>query len=276
MIQLNNSGVYKVTCLKDGKFYIGSSVNIKGRFRYHKASLSLGCHKNRHLQKAWNIYGENNFRFEIIEYLPDKKKTKEREQYWIDKTRCFDRKIGFNICPKVGSSFGVKRTEKFKNKIRLANLNRSPELKQKIIDAIRRANSIPCRNKGKTYEEIYGVKKAIRIKRKKREAMKGKSLWNGARILSPQHLENIRKSNSKPKSQETKDKLAKYFARTHYLINPKGDKIIIVNLTKYCRENNLNQGNMCAVSRGDYKNYKGWTKWQMDFIEPEEREKIQH
>lgn len=32
----NKSGIYKITCLTNGKYYIGSSANLKNRFKVHK------------------------------------------------------------------------------------------------------------------------------------------------------------------------------------------------------------------------------------------------
>lgn len=52
-------------------------------------------HYNKHLQSAWNKYGEDNFDFIVLEEC-----TKEtrfvREQYYLDTTRCYDENIGYN------------------------------------------------------------------------------------------------------------------------------------------------------------------------------------
>jgi group I intron endonuclease len=60
-------GVYKITNMINGKIYIGSSNNIYNRWSQHKASLNAKTHNNIHLQNAWNLYGSQNFKFEIIE-----------------------------------------------------------------------------------------------------------------------------------------------------------------------------------------------------------------
>ena len=62
-----NSGIYKITNLINKKYYIGSSLDIKRRWKEHRRNLIKNKHNNIHLQKSWNKYGENSFLFEIIE-----------------------------------------------------------------------------------------------------------------------------------------------------------------------------------------------------------------
>jgi len=95
MIEL--SGIYKIICKNNNRFYIGSSTNINRRLREHVNLLKQNKHKNKYLQKCWNEYGEKNFRFEIIETIHDINNLLAREQWWLNKTDCCNRKIGFNI-----------------------------------------------------------------------------------------------------------------------------------------------------------------------------------
>jgi group I intron endonuclease len=67
----NNCGVYFISNNLNNDLYIGSSRNIKNRFYNHKSSLRNNRHKNKHLQNAWNLYGEENFTFKVVEQHHD-------------------------------------------------------------------------------------------------------------------------------------------------------------------------------------------------------------
>ena len=61
--------IYQITNLINGKFYIGSTQK-KDSYRRkseHFTKLRANYHNNKHLQYAWNKYGEENFEFSIIE-----------------------------------------------------------------------------------------------------------------------------------------------------------------------------------------------------------------
>lgn len=94
------SGIYKITNIDNGKFYIGSSKDVDWRWYCHKHYLENGCHINPKLQHSWNKHGENKFIFEIIEEVkPDEKLLLEREQHHLDLLKPHERNVGYNICP---------------------------------------------------------------------------------------------------------------------------------------------------------------------------------
>ena len=94
-------GVYKIVNIINGKIYIGSSKDIDRRWNEHIRVLELNTHNNQHLQNAWNKYGRNNFKFEVIEQC-DEDKQFEREQYYIDLYSPFQDK-GYNIVQKISN-----------------------------------------------------------------------------------------------------------------------------------------------------------------------------
>jgi group I intron endonuclease len=59
--------IYKIVNLVNDKFYVGSTTNQKVRFRQHRKLLRGNRHHCKHLQAAWNKYGEIKFAFEIVE-----------------------------------------------------------------------------------------------------------------------------------------------------------------------------------------------------------------
>ena len=96
-------GVYKITNMINGKFYIGSSNNIKNRWVQHKSSLHEGSHGNPYLQNAWNKYGGQNFKFEIIEECSPEVQF-EREQFYLNTLNPFDNN-GYNIVRKISKEY---------------------------------------------------------------------------------------------------------------------------------------------------------------------------
>lgn len=76
-------GIYKITTLDDGSFYIGSSINISSRWKRHISQLKNKTHSNYYLRKKYQEYGLENLRFEIIEFC-EKLNIKEREQWYLD------------------------------------------------------------------------------------------------------------------------------------------------------------------------------------------------
>jgi group I intron endonuclease len=95
-----SSGIYKITNMDNGKFYIGSAKNFDKRWYDHKRELTLNIHINPKLQHSWNSHGEDKFVFTILEVVePYKIKLFEREQYYLDTLKPYERNIGYNICP---------------------------------------------------------------------------------------------------------------------------------------------------------------------------------
>lgn len=77
------TGIYLIRNITNGKFYVGSAVDIKKRWSKHKWSLKKNHHENLHLQRAWNKYGDSSFVFET--YLEcSKENLRPIEQYLLD------------------------------------------------------------------------------------------------------------------------------------------------------------------------------------------------
>src|ERR1035437_2787890 len=92
------SGIYKITNEVNGKFYIGSSKDIDWRWTIHRRDLRANRHCNPKLQHSWNHHGEDKFIFNIVEEtLPHQVILFDREQYYLDILKPYDRNIGYNI-----------------------------------------------------------------------------------------------------------------------------------------------------------------------------------
>lgn len=127
-------GIYKIVCNLTEDCYIGSAKNLKTRLSRHRSSLRVNKHYNRHLQNAWNKYGEENFSFEIIDVTSDITTLIEREQHWMDLLS-----PKYNIRKKAESNLGLKHSEESKQKIKDANIGKtiSEETLERIREAIK-------------------------------------------------------------------------------------------------------------------------------------------
>ena len=75
---------YKITCHGNNKIYYGSSKSFKNRKTRHLFYLRHNQHINKHLQNAFNKYGEDSFLFELIEEFKTRKEMLDAEQKLID------------------------------------------------------------------------------------------------------------------------------------------------------------------------------------------------
>jgi group I intron endonuclease len=63
---MSMAGIYQIRNALNGHCYIGQSVDLFARLDRHRGLLRAGSSHNRHLQAAWNKYGEAAFVFEPL------------------------------------------------------------------------------------------------------------------------------------------------------------------------------------------------------------------
>jgi hypothetical protein len=80
---------------------------------------------------------------------------------------------------------------------------------------------------------------------------------NKGKKLTEEHKAKIDPTGRKqPQSQ--KNKVAAALSKEYIITDPDGNEFEVNNLTKWCRENNLDQGNMTRVANGKAKQHKGY------------------
>lgn len=228
------SGIYKITCTANGKIYVGSANNLRQRLGQHRINLRGQYHENSYLQHAWNKYGESAFKFEIIELVMPWSLL-DREQYWLDKLKPYDRNIGFNIAlDAVAPARGRKVSEESRAKMSAARKGRrnSPEAIAKSVAA------------------NTGQKRSLKTRANISASLKG-------RILSPETISKSATSRTGLKrSLEANIKTGIANSKRYIVTTPNGDEFEVINLSKFCRENNLSD--LANVACGRRSHCRGW------------------
>lgn len=231
------TGVYLIRNRATGSVYVGSTaVGFEGRWKGHQKFLRLGYHRNIHLQRAWNKYGEGAFEFQVLERVSGKAEILAAEQKWIDfyKGTC----DCYNISPKAQSVLGLKWTEDAKRKKaqQTKNLYHNPKTRQAAYTGIRAMHSPDVRKR-----VLDSVRRIPKEKRREMAVM-------GARAL-----------RANPTSwQKVIDAISKTYDG---FIAPDGTVYRnIKNLTQFCREHGLIATAMSRVNSGKSLSHKKWRR----------------
>ena len=215
------SGIYKITCTVNGKIYVGSAINLYKRLQGHQWELRNNRHTNIYLQRAWNKYGESAFTFEVIELVMPWSRF-DRENYWLKTLKPFDKNIGFNTCKTAGEI---------------------PSQKGRLVsDETRAKMSRAAQNRGMQPEAIEAMRRA-----------------NAGKKHTPEHIEKVaavhRGKKIKPEQLE---KMTEATSRNYIATSPNGIEIRVRNLSKFCRDNGLNNKALSNVAYGFCSHHKGW------------------
>jgi group I intron endonuclease len=139
---MKSGGIYRIVNLVNGKVYIGSALRFRTRFNEHRWRLRRGRHHSPRLQRAWDKYGEDAFRFEVVEVVGTPDDLIPREQHWIDATNCVS--VGYNCSPTAGSTRGTKASEVTRQKMRAARQHVSAETRAKRSAAMKGRKQDPA------------------------------------------------------------------------------------------------------------------------------------
>jgi len=96
-------GVYQIKNKRNGKLFIGSAKNIRGKLNSHKFQFENNLHRNLEMQTDFNEIGGEGFSFDTIDLLEPKEDLnydytedlKMLEAMWIEKLQPFDEN-GYN------------------------------------------------------------------------------------------------------------------------------------------------------------------------------------
>jgi group I intron endonuclease len=222
--------IYTIRNVVDQKFYVGSTANMRERFRTHRGKLRRGAHHCHHLQAAWNKYGEETFKFEVVERLSGGASYADlqaAEDVWLEKH------VGTKECYNHGLRSGAPwrgcRPEDHPN-----YGNTMPEEQKAVLSSIAKQQWLDADPRtGTQHSEETRAKISVKVqaalaegrggkfipseetRRKMSEANKGKPGPKG-HIRTEEHRRNLSKANKgnqnwlgKRHSEESKIKMRK-------------------------------------------------------------------
>lgn len=174
--------IYSIRNTSNDKLYIGSTINLKKRWREHKWSLNNNRHHSPHLQKAWFKYGPEVFVWDILHEVKDDKCLVDEEQIFLDAFQ-----PEYNVLKQAQNRLGVKHSEKTKQKLSKLykgktfeerfGKKRAEEIKEKIKNS-NKNKIVSSETKQKISEAKSGILLSEKTKQKISEANKGQIPWN--------------------------------------------------------------------------------------------------
>ena len=173
-------GIYCIRNLRNGKCYVGQSVNIERRFGEHKRG---GQRAAILVSRALAKYGKASFAFEVLEVCPEDN-LHTREAHWIIALDCV-KPNGYNLTTGGEGGRHLEETRKRISESLIGN-KRSvgrkfpDEHRQKISDA-HKGRKLSDEHRQKISESLKGKKASAEARRKMSEASKKENLSNETR-----------------------------------------------------------------------------------------------
>src|SRR6266568_1460049 len=218
------SGIYRITCTANGRFYIGSAVNLQRRWRVHQHYLSHGTHQNQHLQRA------------------------------------FDKK-GFNIDRVAGSRMGHECSAATREKLRLANFGKTyGEETRRIHSEQGRARTHRQESKELIRLARLGTKRSVETCERLSISHLGikqsaEHIENRRQASLGHEVSQTTRDKLSSKMSDAKDASKK----TLIVISPDGVEQTIHGVGKFCKEHGLNHSALIQVAKGKHPHHKRWT-----------------
>ena len=231
-----NCGIYCIFNAVNGKVYVGSSVNLYMRKAQHFSSLKYDKHHSIKLQRAYNKYGKDSFKFCILEYC-DKKDLEKVEKSWI--ACCNSYSGGYNSTDECGAPSRGKKYSIMRKKLH------SQPVKLIKPDG--------------TLVEYYGQHECAKHENLSRSGIRLLKLGqithcNGYRLYDATLLGVVFNKQAHLRKAMCRSKHCLQFK----FISPEGLVFEGHNITEFARQKGLRKDQLCRLHKGQISNHKGW------------------
>ncbi|AVZ44979.1 hypothetical protein [Escherichia phage EP75] len=240
--------VYQITNLINNKIYVG----------VHKGTPDDGyMGSGRVITRAILKYGVENFRKDILKVCKTSEEMYE-EEFRIVNQEFIDRDDTYNLTCGGRGSF--------------THINSDPLIRANASEKALKTLSL------KSKDELQRIYKSRGFPGERNFWFgKNRSGENNSRfgyVMEQETKDKIRNSNKKrvesglvdysnckgPITKEGKNAISQANSREFKFVNPEGNLVTVINLSKFCKENELSEGSMRHVHNGRNIQHKGWRK----------------
>jgi group I intron endonuclease len=214
-------GIYQILNTVTDKCYVGSSIDIRNRWKQHNKNLRHLNHHSIKLQRAWNKYGPDVWEWNILQECEESRLV-ELESFWQAKLNSYHSGYDSTLITfengkairrhseETKARLRKPKSEETKLKMSLAAKNRvvSEETREKHRNkVVSEETREKCRKK--TISEETRKKISIASKNQSRESREKQANALKGRKYSEEHKRKIGDSQrGKIVSQETREKLS--------------------------------------------------------------------
>jgi len=239
-------GIYRILCTVTGNCYVGSSANINKRFGSHMTNLRCNRHNARYMQRSWNKYGEESFRFEILEEGIQKDCLISKEKEYCRKFAIEGKFLpAFNTIEPGDVSYGKRHTLEFRKKLsKLYTGRKLTEQHKANVSAglLRAGRTISKENIAKMQNGRLEKPLSAESRKKMSDAHKGVK-------LSQSHKDSIKRSQINNPSRKWRPVIGK---------SVKTGEIKKYASIKAVKEDGFHAGHVGGVCRGVNRTHKGF------------------
>lgn len=172
--------IYKATNLINGKIYIGqTTVGLKKRKLRH---LEENKRDKGIFKKALKKYGDDNFKWEIIDKANNIEELNEKEIFWIKHHKSMYNEYGYNL--RIGGSRGTFNEATRKKMSEIGKQRAKEPNERKRLQEMRKLSN-----------GFKGWRHLAEAKQKMSEKKKNIPSWNKDLKLSEEHKNNLSKSH---------------------------------------------------------------------------------